>query len=385
MKWSEERVKKELKNVIKELGFIPSISTLRKTKKSSLETYSFKFFGSYVKALKAIGIDYKWKKWNRENIVRELKQINKKFNRALSTTELKYLGRIDLITASRRYFGSYEKALTSANLKPYRRAYKEKWTKEKVIKIVRNYASKYGVTPSRRDIIKLYGDGIANAARRHFITWNNAVRISGIKPNSTGCSDKWRRWTKKTIIKALRETAKTLGHSPFTIELENRNLSGLVIACRRVFGSYPRSLIVAGLPVHRNALENNFWRVWEEFCIKLARIIYPSAIIKPTLPNRKIPDVLVPDKNLIIEIKTNAIGKDVIKDIYNYREFGDVEIWHLKGSSSAYKNLPLGIKFVGFNEIKEMISKTSNDEIKRNFYQVLNGAQIDQDLIGFLN
>lgn len=385
MKWSEGRVEKELKDVIKELGFVPSTRILKEVKEGSLETYCFKFFGGYVKALKAIGIDYKWKRWDKKNIIREVKQISKKFNRTLSTVELKTLGRNDLVTTCRRYFGSYKKALIATNLKPYRREYKEKWTKEKVIKIIREYAFKYGMAPSRRDIIKLRGDSVVNAARRHFGSWSNAVRKSGIKPNPSGCSDKWRKWTRKTIIGTLRETAKVLGHSPFTIELENRNLSGLVIACRRVFGSYPRALMAAGLPIHRNAVENNFWRVWEEFCIKLVKIIYPSAIIKPTLPNRRIPDAFIPDKNLVIEIKTNVIGEGVIRDINNYSKFGNVEIWYLKGSPSVYRNLPQEVKFVGFDDIREMVNGIGSVNIKRNFYQILNGTQISRDLTGFLN
>lgn len=384
-KWTKERVKEELRNLIKELGFIPSTRILREMKKGSLETYCFKFFGGYVEALKSIGIDYKWKRWNKKNIIRELRRISKKFNRTLSTVELRDLGRVDLTTACRRYFGSYKKALIATNLKPYKREYKEKWAKEKVIKTIREYAFKYGVTPSKRDIVKLHGYGIVNAVRRHFVTWNNAVKKAGIKPNPSGCSNKWRRWTRKTIIRTLKETAKVLGHSPFIIELQNRSLSGLVIACRRVFGSYPRALIAAGLPIHRNVIENDFWKVWEEFCIKLAKIIYPSAIIKPTLPNRKIPDLFVPDKNLIIEIKTNAINDGVIKDINNYSEFGNVEIWYLKGSPSVHNNLPQGVKFVGFDDIREMVNEISSEKIKRNFYQILNGTRISRDLTSFLN
>lgn len=65
--------------------------------------------------------------------------------------------------------------------------------KEIVVENITSLNKKLGRTPSRRDTIKFFGDSIANAARRHFGTWNKCIEYCGLVPNASGCSDKWRK------------------------------------------------------------------------------------------------------------------------------------------------------------------------------------------------
>lgn len=124
----------------------------------------------------------KMKKQNRKRIIKELKDIVKFFGRTPSSNELKKFGRTDLVIAAQRYFGSYNKALISSSIPLYKKLYLEKWTKEKVIKTIKKVAKKLKRTPSRREVIRSYGDSVVNAARRHFGSWSNAVINCGLRP-----------------------------------------------------------------------------------------------------------------------------------------------------------------------------------------------------------
>jgi len=78
-----------------------------------------KLFGSWKKALETCGIDYEkarnHKKWSREKIVKEIKELALK-SHSLRLKDLRKEGMISIISAAQYHFGSWRKAVESSGI-----------------------------------------------------------------------------------------------------------------------------------------------------------------------------------------------------------------------------------------------------------------------------
>ena len=78
-----------------------------------------KVFGSWKKALETCGIDYEkarnHKKWSREKIVKEIKELALK-SHSLRLKDLRKEGMISIISAAQYHFGSWRKAVESSGI-----------------------------------------------------------------------------------------------------------------------------------------------------------------------------------------------------------------------------------------------------------------------------
>jgi hypothetical protein len=79
-----------------------------------------KVFGSWKKAIEACGIDYEktrtHKKWSREKIVKEIKQLHLKGD-SLRPKDLRKEGMISLISSASYHFGSWRRAVESSGIR----------------------------------------------------------------------------------------------------------------------------------------------------------------------------------------------------------------------------------------------------------------------------
>jgi hypothetical protein len=140
-----------------------------------------RLFGSWDRALTAAGLDAddvnRYRKWNRESVVFDLKSRSKDHEPLNSGA----IQREDpgLHAAAVRHFGSYDAALRAAKIDPQKVRERKRWDKAAVIKALKS-AKKLGKQLSdsviRRDQPALYG-----AAVRMFGSFTAARTAAGVK------------------------------------------------------------------------------------------------------------------------------------------------------------------------------------------------------------
>jgi hypothetical protein len=140
-----------------------------------------RLFGSWDRALTAAGLDAddvnRYRKWNRESVVFDLKSRSKDHEPLNSGA----IQREDpgLHAAAVRHFGSYDAALRAAKIDPQKVRERKRWDKAAVIKALKS-AKKLGKKLSdsviRRDQPALYG-----AAVRMFGSFTAARTAAGVK------------------------------------------------------------------------------------------------------------------------------------------------------------------------------------------------------------
>jgi intein-encoded DNA endonuclease-like protein len=108
-KWSKEKVKSELNEIIKKIKHIPTKDELYKLGRYDLTEACRRYFGSYGNALKAIGLrprKCKWYPWTKEEVIIELKNLYKKLGHSPTLSEIPG----SLANNCRKFFGSVVRA-----------------------------------------------------------------------------------------------------------------------------------------------------------------------------------------------------------------------------------------------------------------------------------
>ena len=137
-----------------------------------------------------------------------------------------------------RHFGSWRNALQAAGVNVATVQRRREWDKAKVITRLRELCSQR--RSLRHSAVHRYDSGLCRAACLTFGSWCNALVAAGINPESI-CRDP--QWDRNRIIEAILLRAvcgEALGSTtvrPHTLKL----------AAVRQFGSWPASLVAAGL------------------------------------------------------------------------------------------------------------------------------------------
>ncbi|MBN2043338.1 MAG: hypothetical protein JW754_06060 [Candidatus Aenigmarchaeota archaeon] len=286
--------------------------------------------------------NFQKKKWNKNKIIRELKNISNSINRTPREKDFIEMKNYGLYKAAKRHFGNYTKAVEAAKLEPNLKF----WSKEKIIKELKKIINELGHVPTYRELVKQKRHDIISAIRRHYkCRYNDVVRGCGFQPNNI-------RWSKEKIKKELIKLQKKINKTPTERELriDNCDLFGASI---RFFGSLNEAIKQSGLEVNSSFVEDDFWKYWESFVIRSAKSIYDDFISHPRLPNKKIPDAIIKSKNIMIEAKVNISHEYILNDIINYSPFSkQIEFWYLYGKPSIFKK---NVKYVGPKEIEKLL------------------------------
>lgn len=115
-----------------------------------------------------------------------------------------------------------------------------KWTRELIIsEILKREAAGLAVTAGGKNGV---GCGLYQAARRIFGSWQNAIAATGISRRRAASPN---RWTPGKILLTIRSLGRR--HRPLSSnEIRDRHTS-LVAAARRVFGSWSKAVVAAGV------------------------------------------------------------------------------------------------------------------------------------------
>jgi len=210
---------------------------------------SIHWFGSYRSAIEAAGIDYGSiqksvpGRWNTKTVRRELRRLyNDKQSLHHAALERDNPA---LVLAAYRYFGSYGSAITAAGLNYNRIRVRPmpSWDKKRVIHRIKEIEqNKTGLWKRAVRRVDPYLD---RAADRCFGSYKRAARLSGVSPDKLQ-PPPYRFWSPEKIVDDLRQTYQQNPRllKPARLVGKKRRL---LRACRRRFGSYRKALDAAGI------------------------------------------------------------------------------------------------------------------------------------------
>lgn len=224
---------------------------------------SRRIFGSWRNAIRAAGIAPKriltWERWSPARILVMIRHLSRR-DRPLATDQLEQRYG-NLVSAARRHFGSWTKAVLAAGVEPTKLQRVVPWTRERIIeailtRVLRNESLVARLVEPR---------SMVEASHRYFDNWAAAVAAAGLDPKLTVSPPRrgkrplaakapvpttkprkpQRRWTKEQIIAGLR--ARVREQKPINPSALEREDSALFCAARRHLGSWRGAVLAAGL------------------------------------------------------------------------------------------------------------------------------------------
>ncbi len=142
-----------------------------------------RIFGSWRNAIQAAGITPQqvltWERWSPARILVMIRHLARR-KRPLTTqqTERRYH---NLVTAARRHFGSWTKAVLAAGVEPTKLQRVVSWTPERVIEAILTRALRNETLVARL----VEPRSLVAAGQRFFGGWSAAVTAAGLDPAST--------------------------------------------------------------------------------------------------------------------------------------------------------------------------------------------------------
>jgi hypothetical protein len=138
------------------------------------------YFGSYRQAVQAAGIDYttirRRRSWTKPSVVQELQDLQKR-GQDLSTMAL-LRHSASLYRAAGFYFGSYTKALHAVGIDPAKFRRFTTWSKPLIIETLQDLDRRG--RDLRKSAMDDHSSKVYDAARNHFGTYEKALRAAGL-------------------------------------------------------------------------------------------------------------------------------------------------------------------------------------------------------------
>lgn len=149
----------------------------------------------------------------------------------------------ELLAASIRYFGSWQKAVEMAGI-PYEQVRKyRKWSNETIIQEIRDLHAR-GVDLSFRAMALSHHNAMVYAAIRpkYFGSWKAALEAAGLESEEIY---RYRSWEETDILEEIRRL-KSEG-ADLSSKSMDENSNRLIATARRRFGNWGRALERAGI------------------------------------------------------------------------------------------------------------------------------------------
>ena len=237
--WTEEKLIELLVKFKKKLGRIPTMEDVRAAKDMpSAATYQ-RLFGSWNKALGAAGLKPNMKyDWTREELTELLIKFREKLGRIPTTEDLRSAEDMPGVNTYVKYFSSWNRALEAAGFKLNMRY---GWTKEELIELLVKLGEKLGRTPTIKDVRAAEDMPSTDTYTSYFGSWNKALEAAGFRPNAR------RDWTREELIELLVKLVEKLGRVPKTRDADTAEDMPCARTYMKLFGSWNKALEAAGL------------------------------------------------------------------------------------------------------------------------------------------
>lgn len=244
-KWDSGLIARTIKDYHRK-GKDVSYNAMARTNQGLVSAANY-YFGSYRKAVVAAGIDYRdirrKPRWTRERVAEVIRQAHregKDLSWARASVRKDELGHAAKAAIRERLFGNWNDALKKAGLNPLEISRYRHWSPEDIKKELRSRSKRK--RPVNSKVIQIELPGLYGAAVRHFGSYDDALRKSGVDP--AGVVQR-RDWDRQTICKRLREFEQSFGL--VSQVMLRRFDSGLLRAIRLHYRNLKAAVQVSGV------------------------------------------------------------------------------------------------------------------------------------------
>jgi hypothetical protein len=192
------------------------------------------WFGGWQQAMRAAGFEpIRRQRWTRQGVVERIQAWHQRtLDTSLSTSDP------NLAAAARSLFGTLDAALKAADIEPRSRL----WTDERVIASIQE---RY-IHGQPKHIQGLGDIRLANAAKRRFGSWANAVQAAGLT-NRVPIAKPLKRWSQGTVVQAIQQAVS----DGIRLSDISKVDQGLYNAAKTHFGTWGEALKAAGAQPRR--------------------------------------------------------------------------------------------------------------------------------------
>lgn len=276
MKWTREQIIRQI--LRRESAGRPLSTGGEDGVEHTLYQAGSRIFGSWRNAVRAAGIHpdraLAQDRWPPSRILAMIRTLARR-RRAIRKAELRH--RYDcLVSAARRTFGSWPKAILAAGVDPAKLLHAVPWTRERIIETVLTRALNNDPLASGR----VHPKSLVEAANRIFGNWNQALAAAGLDPrryvgkwngdrpgsgnlpnsdsgqtsssasttdttNTGSTGPNRRRWTSEDVVRGI--LARLREEKPMNAVAVRSHDSLLYRAARRHFGCWRNAISAAGL------------------------------------------------------------------------------------------------------------------------------------------
>lgn len=260
-RWTRERI---IRHILECEAEGRSLTTGRKGVDHRLYNAARRTFGSWRNAIVAAGIApervLSWERWSPAKILAKIRLISRR-NRPLSVMEMdQRYGNV--VSAARRHFGSWSKAVQAAGVDPTKLKRVVPWNRERVLEAILTRALR-----SEPLVARLVDPrSLVEAGHRFFGGWQSAVSAAGLDPRMTemaprrGQRTRPKRnpaqitatsvnrpgsWSKERVVRVIG--LRVRDGKAVNAYAVSRDDSKLYSAARRCFGSWDIAMRAVGL------------------------------------------------------------------------------------------------------------------------------------------
>jgi len=237
--WSRERVYEAIRQRI-ESGKSMSLKDIL-DEEGSLYSAAHRYAGGWRSALKALGYDYR--QFCRERPKWSADRIIRCILEREKSGSAMRAGAVlrddrKLLGAAERHFGSWRQALRASGINPEVVSRLRVWSPSKVIRHIRRIGLR-GKSPCCKAVLDI-DSGLVYAAREIYGSWDNALLASGYDPAKVRRS--LPPWTRATLVEAIQKRAA----AGLPVSSNKMMPRSATIATYRLFGSWDAALKAAG-------------------------------------------------------------------------------------------------------------------------------------------
>ena len=238
--YSDEQLISCLVNLQTNLGHVPSIAEFDSSEGHPSANTCVLRFGSWNKALRTAGLKPRRepKNYTDDQLIASLIALYEKLDHVPTMGDVDEEPSIPSSVTFSRRFGNWNLALKAAGLalNSHRRT-----TDEDILELIKKRASELGRVPRSRDMGPRFGYPSAMTYAKRFGSWNAALKSAELTPQ------RFRDYRREDLLNCLQELARALGRPPTQKDMgRNPSLpsSGPFV---KQFGSWRNALREAGL------------------------------------------------------------------------------------------------------------------------------------------